>query len=77
MLGVTQGISLGMSIADGHNASARPCVPAQISGESLEETLKAKLDARLAATPAEKDREAADVIGAALASAYPCTKAAH
>jgi hypothetical protein len=77
ILGVTQGITLGMKIAQGKNAGARACVPAQVSGESLEETLQAKLDARLAAAPADKDREAAEVLGAMLASAYPCTKSAR
>jgi hypothetical protein len=75
ILGVTQGITLGLSLADGKTHGSRPCVPAQISGESLEDTVKAKLDKRLAANPAEGEREAADVIGAALASAYPCTAA--
>lgn len=76
ILGVTQGITLGMNIADGKTKGGRPCVPADISGESLEQSLKAKLDKHLAATPADQQREAADVIGAVLSRSYPCT-AAH
>jgi hypothetical protein len=77
ILGVTQGITLGMRIADGKTRGGRPCVPAEISGESLEESLKAKLDKHLATTPADQQREAAEVIGAMLASTYPCTHTAH
>ena len=77
ILGVTQGLALGLSLANGKTHGTRPCVPAQISGESLEDTVKAKLDKRLAANPAEGDQEAAGVIAAALASAYPCTAGAH
>lgn len=75
ILGVTQGITLGMNIADGKTRGGRPCVPADISGESLEQSLKAKLDKHLAATPADQQREAAEVIGVVLASSYPCTPA--
>ena len=72
ILGVAQGITLGMNIADGKTRGGRPCVPADTSGESLEQSLKAKLDQRLATTPADQQREAAEVIGAVLASTYPC-----
>jgi hypothetical protein len=75
ILGVTQGITLGMNIADGKTRGGRPCVPADTSGEALEESLKAKLDKHLAATPADQQREAAEVIGAVLASTYPCAPA--
>ena len=77
ILGVTQGITLGMSIADGKSRGGRPCVPAETSGESLEQSLKAKLDQDLATTPADRQREAAQVIGAVLASTYPCSPPAH
>ena len=77
ILGVTQGITLGMNIADGKTRGGRPCVPADTSGESLEQSLKAKLDQRLATTSADQQREAAEVIGAVLASTYPCSAPAH
>jgi Rap1a immunity proteins len=77
ILGVAQGITLGMNIADGKSHGGRPCVPADTSGESLEQSLKAKLDQHLATTPADQQREAAEVIGTVLASTYPCSSAAH
>lgn len=77
ILGVTQGITLGMNIADGKSRGGRPCVPADTSGESLEQSLKTKLDQHLATTPADQRREAAEVIGVVLASTYPCSPPAH
>jgi hypothetical protein len=75
ILGVTQGLALGMRIADGKTASARPCVPAAISAEKLEETLKTRLGRDLAANPAKRDQDAAGFIGTVLGEAYPCQKA--
>jgi hypothetical protein len=75
ILGVTQGIAIGLRIAEGKNASHRPCVPATISAEALEETVKKNL-ARLS-TGTEHDRDAAGFIGSVLATAYPCTKTTH
>lgn len=77
ILGVTQGITLGMNIANGKSRGGRPCVPADTSGESLEQSLKTKLDQHLATTPADQQREAAEVIGIVLASSYPCSPPAH
>ena len=77
ILGVAQGITLGMNIADGKSRVARSCMPADTSGDSLEQSLKAKLNQDLARTPADQQREAAEVIGSVLASAYPCAAPAH
>jgi Rap1a immunity proteins len=75
ILGVTQGIAIGIRIADGKSANRRPCVPAAISAEALEQTVKKKLAAL--STSTERDRDAAGFIGAALAAAYPCAKTTH
>jgi hypothetical protein len=75
ILGVTQGIAIGLRIAEGKNASHRPCVPATISAEALEETVKKKLAGL--STSTERDRDAAGFIGSVLATAYPCTKTTH
>jgi len=75
ILGVTQGIEVGLATADGKGA--RPCVPADTSAETLQSTLKAKLDADLAATPAHRERDAARFISSVLAHAFPCTRPAH
>lgn len=71
ILGVTQGITLGLELA-GSQSRRRPCMPAGISAETLEETVKRRLAALGA--PAERERDAAGFIGAALARAFPCTK---
>jgi Rap1a immunity proteins len=75
ILGVTQGIEVGLATADGK--SPRPCVPGDTSAEALETTLKTKLDADLAATPANRDHDAARFIGSVLAHAFPCGKPHH
>jgi hypothetical protein len=75
ILGVTQGIALGLGMADGKTQAGRACVPAGISAEALELTLKRKLAAIDSA--AERERDAAAFIGAALVSAFPCLKAPH
>jgi hypothetical protein len=75
ILGVTQGVAIGMRIAEGKNASHRPCVPATISAETLEETVKKKLAGL--GTSTERDRDAAGFIGSVLGTAYPCTKTTH
>jgi hypothetical protein len=75
ILGVTQGINLGMKMADGKIAGGRPCVPAAISAEELELTLTKRLAAIDSA--AERDREAAAFIGSVLARTFPCSKEPH
>jgi Rap1a immunity proteins len=72
ILGVTQGITLGLSIAEGKSAGGRPCVPAGLSAEALEQTVQKRLVGMSSA--AERDRDAAGFIAAVLGSAFPCAK---
>ena len=69
MLGVTQGIAVGIHMAAAASAASRPCVPPGISAEELEARLKKKL-ASLDADSGQRD--AAGFIGAALAARFPC-----
>ena len=69
ILGVTQGIKVGMRMAAGKSAANRSCVPAGISAEELEASLKKKL-AALDATSGQRD--AAGFIAAALAAEFQC-----
>jgi len=73
ILGVTQGIAVGMRMAGG-NGAARPCVPPGVSAEELEATLKRKL---AALDPDSQQRDAAGFIGAALAAQFRCAGAAR
>ncbi len=69
ILGVTQGIAVGLRLAAAKSRGSRACVPPGISAEDLEETLKQKL---AALDPPSQQRDAAGFIGAALAAAFPC-----
>jgi hypothetical protein len=72
ILGVTQGMAVGLKMADGKIAGGRPCVPANISAETLEQTLKRKLDEQLSRSPADKTLDASAFVGQVLQAAYPC-----
>lgn len=69
MLGVTQGIAVGMRMGGAKSRESRACVPPEISAEELEATLKKRL---AALDPDSGQRDAAGFIGAALAAAFPC-----
>jgi hypothetical protein len=69
ILGVTQGIEVGIRMAEARSSAGRPCVPPAISADELEATLKKKLAALDADS---QQRDAAGFIGAALAAAFPC-----
>ena len=75
ILGVTQGMALGLEIADRKSTLGRPCVPATVSGDSLAESVKARIDRSLAASPGDRDTDAARFIAALASSVYPCHKA--
>jgi Rap1a immunity proteins len=77
ILGVTQGITVGMNMAGGKGrTAAHPCVPPGVSAEELEQTIKAKLDRRLSANPADQNLDAAGFIGTVLTDTFRCPKAA-
>jgi hypothetical protein len=73
ILGVTQGIAVGLGIADAK--AARPCVPKDTSAEALEETVKARLNEDLSARPADSHRDASGFVASVLAENYACRKA--
>jgi hypothetical protein len=76
MLGVTEGITVGMHMADGKTRGGRPCIPDGVSAEQLEQTLKTRLDDELAAAPAKRGLDASGFIGTALVHAFPCAQGA-
>jgi hypothetical protein len=67
-------MAIGLDIADGKDALKRPCVPGTLSGESLAESVKAKIDRSLATSPKDRDADAAKFIATLTASTYPCRK---
>jgi hypothetical protein len=74
LLGVTQGISMGMSIADGKTQVGRPCVPDNLSASAIELAVKMKLGQDLMVFPDDRKLEASGVVGAILVSTFPCGK---
>ena len=74
ILGVTQGIAVGLDIAAGKGGTKRPCVPKETSAEALEETVKARLNEDLTARPDDAHRDASGFIAAVLAEKYGCRK---
>ena len=72
ILGVTQGIEIGMRMAAAKSPASRSCVPRGISAEELEAGVKKKL--ATLGSDSEQD-DAAGFIGAALAQGFPCTGA--
>lgn len=75
ILGISQGLSVGMGIADGKTKGGRPCIPDEISGSALELAVKMKLGQDLMVYPEDKKLDAAGLISAILVNAYPCKKA--
>src|SRR5579872_2968548 len=63
ILGVTQGISVGLRMGGGAARGGRPCVPSGVSAEELEATVKQRLAAPEAATDS---RDASGFIGEVL-----------
>jgi hypothetical protein len=72
ILGVTQGIAVGVGIADARGA--RPCVPKDTSAEALEESVKARLNEDLIARPADGHRDASGFIATGLVEKYGCRR---
>lgn len=72
ILGVTQGIGLGVAMASGRSRIARSCVAADVAAEDLDQAVKARLESDLRKRPADASRDAAGFIAAVLSEAYPC-----
>src|SRR6516225_6425392 len=71
ILGVTEGIAQGLSIASGKGA--KPCIPEGVSAEQLEETVKSRLGKELSHSPARGTADAAPFLASTLAEAFPCS----
>jgi hypothetical protein len=74
LLGITQGISMGMGIADGKMQGGRPCVPDNLPASGIELAVKMKLGQDLMVFPDDRKLDASGVVGAILISTFPCRK---
>ena len=72
ILGITQGIDLGMNIADGKTKGGRPCVPEDASASALELTVKMKMGQDLMVFPDDRKLDASGMVGATLIKSFPC-----
>jgi hypothetical protein len=74
LLGIAQGISVGMSIADGKTQGGRPCIPDNLSASAIELAVKMKLGEDLMVYPDDRKLDASGFVGAILVSTFPCRK---
>ena len=74
ILGVTQGVAMGMNIADEKIHGGRPCVPENITSTSLALAVKTKIGEDLMVFPDDYKLDAAGFIGAVLIKSFPCKK---
>ncbi|MGH9501733.1 MAG: Rap1a/Tai family immunity protein [Terriglobales bacterium] len=74
LLGITQGVSVGMSIADGKIQGGRPCIPDDLSASAIELAVKMKLGEDLMVFPDDRKLDASGFVGGILYSTFPCRK---
>ena len=72
ILGMSQGISVGMNIAEGKTRGGRPCVPEGVSSSALELAVKMKMGQDLLVFPDDRKLDASGFIGAILVNTFPC-----
>src|ERR1700676_529172 len=58
LLGITQGISMGMGIADGKMEGGRPCIPENLSASAIELVVKIKMGQDLMVFPDDRKLDA-------------------
>ena len=72
ILGMTQGVSLGMDIADKKTRGGRPCIPDGMTGSALELAIRVKMGHDLRLFPDDGKQDAAGLVGAILVNTFPC-----
>jgi hypothetical protein len=73
LLGITQGISMGMGIADGKMEGGRPCIE-NLSASAIELAVKMKMGQDLMVFPDDRKLDASGLVSAILVSTFPCRK---
>jgi hypothetical protein len=74
LLGITQGLSMGMSIADGKTDGRRPCIPENLSDSAIELAVKMKMGQDLMVYPDDRKLDASGLVSGILVSTFPCRK---
>lgn len=74
IMGIVQGITIGLGMADGKVALGRPCIPDDLQDSKLETLVKAKLGANLMVNPGDKELPASSFVGAVIATTFQCIK---
>jgi len=74
ILGVVQGIEVGLSIVDGKDVGKRPCIPHHTSADVLQEAVKLSLDEDLKRVPADRNVYASGIIEGVVVRMFPCAK---
>ena len=72
ILGIVQGMSAGMNIADGKTKGGRPCVPEDMPSSALEIAVKSKMGQVLMVFPDDRKLDASGFVAAATISTFPC-----
>ena len=72
ILGIVQGMSVGMNIADGKTKGGRPCVPEDMPSSALEVAVKLKMGQLLMVFPDDRKLDASGFVAAAIISTFPC-----
>ena len=72
IFGVSQGIGLGLDMADGKTKGGRPCSPDGISSPALESAIRMRMGELLTVYPNDAKLEASGGIGALLVNLFPC-----
>lgn len=75
IMGIVQGITIGLGMADGKVAVGRPCIPDNLQDSKLETLVKAKLGADLMVNPEDKGLPASSFVGAVIGTTFRCSKA--
>ena len=74
IMGITQGIEMGLSVADGKTRGGRPCVQENISGTALELAVKMKMGEDLMVFPDDRKLDASGFVGGIIVETFPCRK---
>jgi hypothetical protein len=69
ILGVAEGVAMQ---AEADSDSPRICLPAKLDATAMERVVAKAISDELRIAPAERDRPAIEIVGAAIEQAFPC-----